>query len=241
MFTTRHFVTGNFVSHASFVDDATYSTILDNVVKATCDVFLTRPAQCGSDVEILMGERVGLPHADWWIPGGRMMPGESCASAARRILKRELNLDIGSDDPTSAWQQRVATIATYTFVWDTRTQEPIHNGTCDVSSILCIDLTESEALQCVLKSHEYKQLEWRTLSSQSEVANSSSCVLHPALAQGIRDLVAMRKWREIVTGLRQLRQEEDCSAEKRNELIKKLEEFAVVKGELLLSPAAEAT
>lgn len=89
-YTTRHFVTGNFTSHAKFVDNATYATLLDNVVKATCDIFVRRR----SDGWILLGKRLGEPQPDWWLPGGRMLPGESTAHSVQRILKREIGIDI---------------------------------------------------------------------------------------------------------------------------------------------------
>jgi hypothetical protein len=236
MFETKHFVTGNFVSHAAFVDDATYSTILDNVVKATCDVFITRPKMISSadvpdpsrrvqpedtneDVEILLGERVGLPHADWWIPGGRVMPGETVDATARRILWRELRLDIGE-------QPRVRTVAHYTFVWDTRTQEPVHNGTCDVSIILRVDLTREEAACVEFISKEYKQLEWRTLASQAALSTGA---LHPALAQGVKDLCAMREWEGMNVILDSVSDIDAANVATLQEIVKRVKRFSDLK------------
>lgn len=236
MFETRHFVTGNFESHAKFVDDATYSTILDNVVKATCDVFITRPRLTSSsvsdldrrvliedaneDVEILLGERVGLPHADWWIPGGRVMPGETVDATARRVLRRELKLDIGEEPG------RVRTVAHYTFVWDTRTQEPIHNGTCDVSIILRVDLTREESERVEFISKEYKQLEWRTLASQAALPPGS---LHPALEQGVKDLCAMREWERVQTALDAVENVDGADSTTLRDIVKRLKKFSELK------------
>lgn len=233
MYQTKHFVTGNFVSHSSFVDDATYSTILDNIVKATCDIFLTRPASADStssadvsssdaDVEVLLGERVGLPHADWWIPGGRMMPGETCQTAAKRILHRELGLLL--DDPA-----RVRTVGHFTFVWDTRTQEPICNGTCDVSMILRIDLTRGEADGIKQLSKEYKALEWRTISSQLCLPQGT---LHPALAQGLVELSAMRQWDQLKQLLKARQGEGAADAPSSEAIVEKLILFCKQRGEL---------
>lgn len=239
MFHTKHFVTGAFVSHATFVDDATYSTILDNVVKATCDIFVTRPkrdetqktqqsaspsavvpSDPNEDVEILLGERVGLPHADWWIPGGRVMPGENVAATAKRILRRELMLDIGDDEG------RVRTVSHFTFVWDTRTQEPINNGTCDVSIILRVDLTRAEADAVQLLSKEYKQLEWRTLASQVSLPAGS---LHPALAQGIRHLCAMREWDALQVELDSLADVDTADVASLRSIVTRVKTFEALK------------
>lgn len=238
MFETKHFVTGNFVSHATFVDDATYSTILDNIVKATCDVFITRPSKSSSsstkvlptdsneDVDILLGERVGLPHADWWIPGGRVMPGETVHDTARRVLQRELNLTIPRDDGTQTEQKRVRTVAHYTFVWDTRTQAPIHNGTCDVSIILRVDLSRDEAEHIELVSKEYKQLEWRSLSSQAALPPGA---LHPALAQGVKDLCAMRQWERVTELLHTTPDVEAADADKLRDIVRQVQHFNTLK------------
>ena len=41
LFATPAFVTGDFKSHASFLPDDVYATVLDNIVKATNDMILT--------------------------------------------------------------------------------------------------------------------------------------------------------------------------------------------------------
>ena len=244
MYQTKHFVTGSFVSHASHVDDRTYSLILDNIVKATCDIFLVRRETPDGKPLILMGERVGLPHADWWIPGGRMVPGETVAKCCKRVLHRELGIHLGDDEIAEA---RVRTVSHFTFVWDTRTQEPIHNGTCDVSIILRVDVSENEASRVSLNHKEYKQLEWRSLESQVQLASCRQLPapglkpLHPALAQGIRDLDAMMKWDELVAVLqaRVAKQPEASNVAKvdREEtddasIVKRLVEFCGLRGEL---------
>jgi ADP-ribose pyrophosphatase YjhB (NUDIX family) len=243
MYQTKHFVTGNFTSHATHVDDRTYSLILDNIVKATCDIFLVRNVDTQEAPLILMGERVGLPHADWWIPGGRMMPGETVAKCCKRVLHRELGLHLGDDDVAEV---RVRTVSHFTFVWDTRTQMPVHNGTCDVSIILRVDVTENEASCISLNHKEYKQLEWRPLDAQ--LRPDSARPLHPALMQGMTDLSAMIKWDSMMAMLRrmQLPLASSCSTAveslsssssslKENEahlVVQRLVEYCTLRGEL---------
>lgn len=226
MYKTKHFVTGSFVSHAKFVDDAAYSAILDNIVKATCDVFLVH-VRAGDNGEgqvanVLLGKRVGLPHNSWWIPGGRMLPGEQAAFAARRLLSRELSVDLVPRDAnlsadTEAQRvllDRVNTVAHFTFVWDTRTQPPVENGTCDVSLIVEVEVTDEEAASVVHKPREYSHLAWVPLSTlvddiraapNDELGTSSkpTLPLGEPLLHGACDAAVVPPGRKLHPALRQ--------------------------------------
>lgn len=226
MYATRHFVTGGFKSHASFVSDETYSLILDNIVKATIDIYVQRP-----DGKVLLGHRVGLPHADWWIPGGRMMPGEDVPATTKRVLQREIapymkecapvgaaaSAAAGAEvaDKPAPWLQ-LRTVGHYTFIWDTRTQQPIDHGTCDVSIVVCVQVTDADAARVVLAPQEYTSLCWcdpRGLHGEAGADGAPVAIapeyidgsdtrdppkahrpLHPALRQSLKDLVAMGRW-----------------------------------------------
>merc|ERR1719159_1501656 len=85
-----HHDTGGFVSHRKFLDDATYGDALDCLVKACTDMLLVHP----DGERVLLGKRSVQPQPDWWFVGGRMMPGETPAQSCRRLLKRELGLEI---------------------------------------------------------------------------------------------------------------------------------------------------
>ncbi len=189
---TKHFVTGNFTSHASFVDDKTYSLILDNIVKATCDIVVVRE----SDRHVLLGKRVGLPWSDWWVPGGRLFCGEDIPTTVARILKRELGVDLyGASSPSDkeALQKRIRNLNHFTFCWDSRTQPPQENGTCDVSVITMITVSDAEVQGVTLKPSEYSELKWiDPLSPPVE-----SATYHPALKQALRDLTAYWAWQEV--------------------------------------------
>jgi ADP-ribose pyrophosphatase YjhB (NUDIX family) len=67
-----HFVTGAFTSHATFLPDETYATVLDNVVKGCTDILLVH------DGKVLVGKRGVFPQKSWWFGcGGRLKPGET--------------------------------------------------------------------------------------------------------------------------------------------------------------------
>jgi len=193
MYKTPHFVTGNFVSHSKFVDDATYATILDTVVKATTDIFL-----CDEAGKVFLGKRLAQPHNDWWLMGGRMIPGETPQIAAVRILSREVGLRL---DPVTA-AARFRTVGTYTFVWDSRAQEPTNHGTADVSIIQALTLTLDEI--AALKPHEseYAAAGWFCPSDLVGPAPPLTS-LHPALRQGLNDYLAMRKWDQLQEAISQ--------------------------------------
>ena len=199
---TDHFVTGNFVSHAVFVDDATYSVILDTVVKAVVDVQLTR-----RDGRVLLGRRVGLPHSDWWIPGGRMVPGEPVPAAAARLVKREVGVSLAAADVTA--------VTHFTYSWDSRTQPPTDHGTSDAATIVTVAVGDDAASAVAHDPREYSALAWfdaealvrdgGAAADADFVAGSPEAALptalHPALLRGLRDLLALRQWRRIAAAL----------------------------------------
>ena len=84
----RHFVTGEFKSHAEFLPDEIYSKVLDNIVITCVDIIVCHAGK------MLLGKRAIEPQSDWWIIRGKMKPGESFNEAATRNVRRELGLNI---------------------------------------------------------------------------------------------------------------------------------------------------
>ena len=127
-----------------------------------------------------------------------MIPGETPQIAAVRILSREVGLRL---DPVTA-AARFRTVGTYTFVWDSRAQEPTNHGTADVSIIQALTLTLDEI--AALKPHEseYAAVGWFCPSDLVGPAPPLTS-LHPALRQGLNDSLAMRKWDELQEAISQ--------------------------------------
>jgi len=103
--------------------------------KACTDLLFRREDGC-----VLLGKRCVEPQPDWWFVGGRMRAGERPCDSARRIAKRELQLDLE--------QREFDTVGHYSFLWYAphiscrasvlmaaattrakRAQPPVENGT----------------------------------------------------------------------------------------------------------------
>jgi len=166
----RHFVTGNFKSHATYLSDEDYAKVLDNVVIACVDCILVN-----KDGEMLLGKRTFEPQPDWWIVGGRMQPGESFELAATRILKRELSLAIAPS--------RFHYLATYSFVWARRAESPQENGSHTISIIMVAQLKDAEIAK-ITPNKEHEKLQW---IQPKKVLRETS--FHPGLRKYARDLI----------------------------------------------------
>ena len=180
------FITGDFEPHHKFLPDDEYGRALDSLVKACSDVLVVDPRSS----RIYLGKRCVEPQPDWWYIGGRVKPGDTPQQGAARNVHRELGLDLPSE--------RFAVLANYSFVWQTRTQPPICNGTADISTIHVLELTVEEAGKVVLDPKEYSDAGW---FDPDELLVGD---FHPALKMAVRDLQARNAYleleRAIVTG-----------------------------------------
>jgi len=142
----NHFVESGFVPHLGWLDDETYSKVLDNIVVTCADVIVLN-----TKGKILLGKRTYYPAKGWWIAGGRMTTGESFEKAAARNMKRELGLTISPE--------RFAYLGTYSFVWAMRRQPPAENGSHTVSITMTLLINEKEAA-AIKPNEEYEELKW---------------------------------------------------------------------------------
>mmetsp|Transcript_168385 Transcript_168385/g.540981 ORF Transcript_168385/g.540981 Transcript_168385/m.540981 type:complete len:252 (+) Transcript_168385:42-797(+) len=173
------FVTGNFVPHHKFLEDAEYGRALDALVKAVSDVLVVSP----DDSQVFLGRRKVEPQPDWWYIGGRAKPGETPEQAAVRNIRRELGLELPIE--------RFEVIANYSFVWHTRAQAPVDNGTADISTVHSLVLRPEEVGVVKLDEKEYLDAKW---FAAEEVLSGE---FHPALKQAIRDLRAKRAYEAL--------------------------------------------
>lgn len=174
MIERRHFVTGNFRSHAVFLPEKEYATVLDNVVIACVDcVVINRNG------EMLLGKRIIEPWPDWWIVGGRMRPGESFEEAAARNLKRELNLAV---DPA-----RFKYLDTLSLVFARRAQPPQENGAHAISITMTLYISDEEK-EMISPNEEYEKIQW--LGPESIFIDSR---FHPAIRRYAALLLKTRR------------------------------------------------
>lgn len=73
-----------------FLDPDTFRTVVDSTPLVSIDLVVEI-----SGGEILLGQRVNRPaEGMWFVPGGRIMKGESLDAAFRRIASEELGVDV---------------------------------------------------------------------------------------------------------------------------------------------------
>lgn len=175
-----HFCEEGFTSHATFLPDDYYAMVLDNAVITCVDICIVN-----EHCEMLLGKRVGYPHPNWWIIGGRMRPGESFHKAASRNVKRELDLHIEMDRFERLWE--------YSTSWAKRAQAPEDNGCHTVSITMLLRILPEEATQ-IQHNEEYEDMKWVKLK---EMAND--ILLHPALNTLAKKAIIREEQRRLLT------------------------------------------
>ena len=174
-----HYDTGGFTSHRKFLADNEYGDALDCLVKACSDMLLVSP----DGERIFVGKRNVQPQPDWWFVGGRIFPGETPVQSCRRLLKRELQLDI---EPA-----RFDTVCAQSLAWAMREQLPKENGTTDSQVVLSLQLRDDEVAKVVLDPKEYSDSQWMT---PDDILSGS---FHPALQFAVHSLLTRRKLRAL--------------------------------------------
>ena len=119
--------------------------------------------------------------------GGRAKPGETTKEAAARNLKRELGLNLTPD--------RFKVIATYSFLWYKREQEPQEHGLADISTIHVVELSEEESNAIKIDEKEYEKVDW--ISQEKILIDKDNCY-HPALKQAIKDWSSAMQYEKLV-------------------------------------------
>jgi len=135
---------------------------------------------------ILLGKRKVYPQPDWWLIGGRSRPGQSPSEAASSNVRRELKID--------AKPERFKVVGSYNLVWDMREQEPKNNGTCDISTVHALVLTEEEfraSEKSMFEKKEYTEVNWTSINTILQGQ------YNPALQQFVRDLCARFKFEKL--------------------------------------------
>lgn len=117
-----------------------------------------------------------------------MKPGESVFDAARRLLLRELKLDLS----VAALQSRLQTVGSYSFLWGKREQLPQTNGTADISTVVTIDLSDAEV--AALQAHEFGEAsQWVEPAEVLDVARG----YHAALQRSMSDYIKLRRFQQL--------------------------------------------
>jgi colanic acid biosynthesis protein WcaH len=78
----------------SMLDDATFKTIIDSTPLISIDLVVR-----DAEGRVLLGQRLNRPaQGFWFVPGGRILKGESLGSAFRRLTLVELGTEINIAD-----------------------------------------------------------------------------------------------------------------------------------------------
>ena len=150
-------------------------------MKGCSDILL-----CSSDrSKVLLGKRKVEPQPDWWFIGGRTRPGETTTAAAKRNVLRELGMDFD--------ENRFQVLANYNMVWSYRAQDPITNGTADISTIHIIYLSEEEEKADIpsLDVNEYHESKWW------EIEEIQGERFHPCLINAVKALKSKRAFEAL--------------------------------------------
>jgi ADP-ribose pyrophosphatase YjhB (NUDIX family) len=168
----RQFVTGNVRQTNRFLADDHYSAALDTLVIVCVDFIPLH------DGKLLLSRRTRLPHASWWVNGGRMRKGELYEEAAARLMREELGLSLEA--------ARFTLFGHYSLHWDTRAQTPHGNGCHTLSVTHAVPLLAHE-VEIVMPNAEYDATKWVTPRTVLDARDGD---YHPALQAMVRDLVA---------------------------------------------------
>lgn len=123
-----------------------------------------------------------------------MKPGETPYQSAARLLKRELGLELSASDIAHEENGgRFRGVGHYSYLWEMREQAPQGNGTADISSVLTIQLTDSECANFKMDAKEYGENKWISPNEVLEEIND----YHPALKQSIFDYLTQLELRKL--------------------------------------------
>jgi len=177
-----HYDTDDFVSHAKRIPDDLYRDCLDSLVKACVDIVVLN----ASTDEVLLGKRRVFPQKDWWWGcGGRMIPGEDPQTAAVRLFKRELGLEILD-------RSRFKFLRCTSNLWGKREQPPQDHGTADIVVNVVIHLLKEEIAAIRFDAMEYEAQKWEWIHQVNGLSG-----YHPGLVDGIQEYLLLRRQHQL--------------------------------------------
>jgi len=172
----RQYLTGHFSLRPSdYLSEEELGLVFDGFVLAFVNCILV--AQDKRLMKMLVVKRITEPWANWWLPGAKMVPGESFEETAVRFLKRQLNL--ATED-----RSRFQYLGTYAFVWEKRGIPPTGHGCHILSTILVLKIDKEEMKAIKILGDEYSAFEW--VRPEIIVIQAG---LHKGLAGCVRDLI----------------------------------------------------
>ena len=82
--------------------------------------------------------------------GGRMKPGDTPRQSLVRLMKRELSIDIPP--------HRFRPLGVHSYAWARRQQDPMDNGTCDISLVFTLVLDAKVVESIKRDPKEYSEM-----------------------------------------------------------------------------------
>lgn len=144
-----------------FLPKDVYATLVRDAVVCCVDCLIVRTNESGRK-ECLLVERSSEPvKGVWWLPGGRLLKGETFFAAARRKAQQETGLtDVNPIQVLGVWNTFFPTSH-----WDTETEK----GTQTVNPIVLVELNEPGA---DVKLDETSE-QWRWIGLNPEAATKN--------------------------------------------------------------------
>ena len=172
----RHFVTGPFVSHASFIGLRAYSLARDSIVRGCIECLVVDKRR----KLILLGKRNIEPWPQWWSFGSRMVVGESPEQTCARTVK--IDLGINADI------KRFIFLDVFSLAFARRQELPKKNGCHDLSVFHLVSLSQKEISALQFRKTEYRAIKW---FSVKDILGGGP-KFHPATKRIIKEAIKRR-------------------------------------------------
>lgn len=141
-----------------FLPKDVYGTLVRDAVVCCVDCLIVRTDANGKKQCLLVKRSSEPVKGVWWLPGGRLLKGETFFAAARRKAQQETGLtDVTPIQVLGVWNTFFPT-----SYWDTETEK----GTQTVNPIVLVELNEPVA---VIKLNETSE-QWRWIGLDPETA-----------------------------------------------------------------------
>jgi ADP-ribose pyrophosphatase YjhB (NUDIX family) len=147
--------------------DAVFGQALDALVIACTDVVLVH------QTEVLLAKRCRYPIQDWWVIGGRMVPGESPQKTAQRKVQEEAGVALS--------EARFHFVGVYSTFFVPRLQPVAEHGLHSINLTYWVELTPEERSRLHLIASEYTDWHWFAWAEVLKILNTNTPNHRPLL------------------------------------------------------------
>jgi len=161
-----------------FLPSETYGAMVRDCIVTCCDIILVRYNHQLNKKECLLVERSSEPvKGVWWLPGGRMLKGESFFAAATRKAVQETGIsNVKPIQVLGIWNTFFPTSH-----WDTDSEK----GTQTVNAVVLVEITHDES--DVKLDNTSEQYKWISLDPDVSIRNGEDPYV-------VKNLQRLRAW-----------------------------------------------